>query len=184
MSIALPGLVMPGIFHLAVARAPLAVLAGLAAACGETMGTEVDMNRDLDRVFEQALALDRELEVHAAGVLATAKTGDASAREEGHRDSMSPHMSELDHVLADMATYCRHRESRQGGRTDDMEAAMSLMRDEFERHRRASRPDALAVRSEEDRHLRESRELLSRLRDAGSAMRHEAGYYRCEHGMH
>lgn len=147
------------------------------------MGADADMNRDLDRVFEQALLVERELDAHAAVTAATDRTAidDAEMR---HRGAMAPPMDAVDHMLADMSMYCRHRQSQERGRTHAMQAAMTSMREELERHRLAPRPDLATARAEEEKHLRESRAILIRLRDAGGVMRHDAGLYRCEHGNH
>jgi hypothetical protein len=148
------------------------------------MEADADMNRDLDLVFAEAARVDDELGAHAAAVSASTESSAVDAVEKAHHDAMLPHMDELDHMLADMTTYCRHRETQERGRTHDMQAAMTSMRRELERHRAAPRPDLSAARTEEETHLREARAILTGLRDAGSAMRHEAGFYRCQHGNH
>ena len=146
------------------------------------MEADGDMNRDLDRVFDQASVMDRELSAHAVTVNAASERSATDSAEVAHRDALLPPMNELDRVLSEMTTYCRHQQGQERGRTHDMQAAMTAMRDELERHRAAPRVDLPTTRLEEERHLRESRAILIRLRDGGSAMRHEAGYYRCGHG--
>lgn len=160
------------------------VLLGLVSACGDTMEADADMNRDLDRVFDRASLMDRELDTHASAVSVATELSAIETADARHRDAMGPHMDDLDHMLADMTMYCRHRETQERGRAHDMQAAMTAMRGELERHRAAPRRDVPSGRAEEDKHLRESRGILTRLRDAGSAMRHEAGFYRCQHGNH
>lgn len=175
---------MARLLYRAARTVGFSALIGLAQACGDTMEADADMNRNLDRVFAQASAVDGELDTHAAAVGAAADMAAVDAAEASHRAVMGTHMDDLDHMLTDMTTYCRHRETQERGRAHDMQAAMTAMRGELERHRLAARPDLPAARSEEDKHLRESRGILTRLRDAGSAMRHEAGFYRCQHGNH
>lgn len=161
-----------------------AVWLPLAVACGDTTEADEDMNRDLDHVFDGAAALETELDTHAASVSSATSTAAVDAAEASHRDVMGQHMSNLDHQLADMTTFCRHRETQERGRTQEMQGAMTLMRDELERHRTTPRPDVTAARTEEDRHRRESQTILTRLRDAGTTMRHDAGFYRCQHSNH
>lgn len=170
--------------HVSVARVAFGVLVGLGSACGDTMEADADMNRDLDRVFERAALVDTELDTHASAVASASELSAIETAEAAHRDAMSPHMDDLDHMLADMTKYCRHRSTQEFGRTHDMQAEMKRMMDEMERHRLAPRPDLPAARAEEEKHVRESRGLLRTMRDAASAMRHEAGFYRCEHGNH
>lgn len=167
-----------------VARAALSVLAGLLVGCGDTMGADADMNRDLDRLFDRAALVDSELDTHASAVASASDLGAIETAEAAHRDAMAPHVDDLDHMLADMTAYCRHRSTREFGRTDDMQGAMKRMREEMDRHRLAPRPDLGAARAEEEKHVRESRGILRTMRDTGTAMRHEAGFYRCEHGNH
>ena len=154
------------------------------AGCVDGTEADADMNRDLDRVLEQATAVEAELDRHAAAVAAAGDVVGVEAAEASHRDAMSGHVSEMDHVLSDMTMYCRHRESEERGRTHEMQSAMSAMRAELDRHRASAPADVVAARAEEQKHLGESRALMRRVRDAGNAMRHEAGFYRCEHGNH
>ena len=148
------------------------------------MEAEADMNRDLDLMFDEAARVDDELGAHAAAVSASTESSAVDAVEKAHHDVMLPQVDALDHMLADMTTYCRHRETQERGRTHDMQAAMTSMRREFERHRATPRTDLAAARTEEERHLREGRAILTGLRDAGTAMRHEAGFYLCQHRNH
>ncbi len=148
------------------------------------MEADADMNGDLDRVFEHADLVDRELDAHASAITATTDASAVEAAEGAHRDSMGPHMSDLDHMLVDMTAYCRHRSTQASGRTHEMQAAMKALKDEMERHRLAARPDLPAARAEEEKHVRESRGVLRTMRDAGIKMRHEVGFYRCQHGNH
>lgn len=104
--------------------------------------------------------------------------------EKAHEDAMASPMTGVDHALTDMTTFCRHRETQERGRTHEMQGAMREMRAELQRHRTAPAPDLATAPSEEDKHLGQSRAVLQRARDAGSAMRHEAGFYRCDHGNH
>lgn len=168
----------PFLLTLAVAATSFSV------ACGDTMDADADMNRDLDRVSERAALVETELDAHASAVAAAGDLGAIETAEGRHRTVMGPHMDDLDHLLADMTTYCRHRATREVGRTHDMQAAMTGMRAEMDRHRLAARQDVTTARAEEERHVRDSRGILTAMRDAGAAMRHDAGLYRCEHGNH
>lgn len=156
----------------------------LVAACGDTMEADADMNQDLDRVSEHAALVDGELDTHASAIASSSDLGAIETAETAHQNAMTPHMGELDHMLADMTTYCRHRSTREFGRTHDMLAAVKATRDEMERHRLAPRPDLLAARAEEEKHVRAARAILRAMRDTGMAMRQDAGFYRCEHGNH
>jgi hypothetical protein len=156
----------------------------LVVACGDTTEADEDMNRGLDRVFDEAAALETELDAHAAAISTATDTAAVDTAEASHRDVMGRRMTNLDHELADMTTFCRHRQTQERGRTQDMQAATASMRDELERHRTAARPDVTAARMEEERHRGESQSILTRLRDAGSTMRHDAGFYRCQHSNH
>jgi hypothetical protein len=160
----------------------LFALAVLAFSCSETMEGEADMNRGLDRVFEQAALVDRELDAHATAVIVASDPAEVDDAERSHSEAMGPPMNALDHALEDMAMYCIHRHSEVRGRTHEMQTAMTAMRDTCERHRSAPRADLAAVRAEEERHLHESRAILTRLRHAASAMRPEAGKYHCTYG--
>ncbi|MBS2012629.1 MAG: hypothetical protein JST00_07080 [Deltaproteobacteria bacterium] len=142
------------------------------------------MNLELDRVSDQASLLDRELDAHAAAIAAATSPAAVDVAEAAHGDAMAPRMGDLDHMLVDMMTYCRQRQSQERGRTHDMQSAVASMRAELERHRSAPRADLVAARAEEEKHLRETRGIMTRLRDAGTAMRHEAGFYRCQHSNH
>jgi hypothetical protein len=162
----------------------MAALVSLLASCGDGIEADADMNRDLDRVFEHASALEGELDRHAGAIETASSVADVQAAEASHEEAMNQHVSDMDHVLGDMTMYCRHRDSEERGRTHDMQSAMSAMRGELDRHRTSTAADLEAARSEEQKHLGESRALIKRVRDDGNAMRHEAGFYRCEHGNH
>ncbi len=169
-----------GIVH----RLFVAAIVATVGACGHRTEADEDMNAELDRVFDGASALDRDLDAHANAVSSATDLGMIEAAEATHGTMMASHMDGVDHVLSDMTMFCRHRASEERGRTHEMQGAMTDMRSELERHRQAPRPDIAAARAEEDKHLGQSRAVLNRLRDVGAAMRHEAGFYRCAHGMH
>jgi len=160
----------------------VAAVLGLTAACGHS--TDDDMNAELDRVFDQALLVERELDSHQVAAAPLVVPTSIDAIELAHGTAMQSHMDVLDHMLGDMTTYCRNRQSQELGATHDMQASMTTMRTEVERHVAAPRTDLSSTRAEEAVHQRESRLSLTRLREAGNAMRPEAGFYRCEHGNH
>lgn len=167
-----------------VATAVIAAAVSALSACGDGTEADADMNRDLDRVFERVTAIETELDRHGSATDSASTIAELEAAESSHGETMSEHVSEMDHVLADMTMYCRHRESQERGRTHQMQSAMSAMRGELERHRSSSRGDLGAARAEEQKYLGESRAFTKRVRDAGNSMRDEAGFYRCAHGNH
>lgn len=160
------------------------MLAAFVAACADTMEADGDMNRDLDRVFEHAAIVDTELDGHASAVASAGDLGALERAETNHRDAMAVHVQDLDRVLVDMTAYCHQSGMSEVGRTHEMQGAMKRMRDQMEGHGRAPRPDLGTARAEEETHLREARGILRAMRDAGTAMRHDAGFYRCQHGNH
>lgn len=176
---------MPALSRSPIAFALLGLSMAVALGCGDTLEADGEMNRQLDRVSEATTGLEAEIASHATG-LATARDVTAiEGAEAAHRNAMNGYMADLEPKLADMMTFCRQRQSQERGRTHEMLSALASLRTELERHRTASRADVVAVAlDEEQQHLRETRAALLRIRDATSAMRHEAGFYRCEHSNH
>ena len=156
----------------------------LVIGCGSGTEAGEDMTRDLDRVEVTAGAMRGELDRHENAIANASDLAAFEALEREHRGAMASPMDEGDHVLADMNGSCRHRESQERGRMQPMQAAMTDLRAELGRHHDAPRLDLASARAEENAHLARSRAALSRLLDEAAAMRHEAGSYRCTHGMH
>lgn len=142
------------------------------------------MNRNLDAVFADAASIEDELASHQKTVTAAVDVAAIDDAERIHAGAMIARLDELDHVLSDMMRFCRYRESQERGRTHEMQAAAGDARAELERHRVAARPDLATAQAEENTHLGQTRAAMKRIADAGTTMRHDAGFYRCDHGNH
>lgn len=162
-----------------------AAVAALAlGACGSGVEGDEDMNRNLDAVFGDAATIEDELTSHETTVASAADVAAVEDADRVHAERMTARLDELDRVLSNMMTFCRYRESQERGRTHEMQAAAANVRAELERHRLAARPDLPSAQAEENMHLGQTRGAMKRIADAGAAMRHEAGFYRCDHGNH
>ena len=158
------------------------------AGCGfdmDMMDSSTAMHEDLDRILQESAAAGEEATAHASTVTrATSAEGIASI-EASHLGAMSVRLRELDRMLTNMSTYCRHPGNAELGRTHGMQSAVTAMRAELQEHQSISRATRDATIAEEDRHLRAMRALFGRMSEAdAAAMKREAGFHACQHGNH